>query len=354
MPRSPGPAGNRNLLKNCEVNGVGHGLIAKIVGMETVFRREARQQSAGMLRIAHNRVEIDHAIKRAASPDPFINRLPSRFLGFRVVARKVHTFKRSDRSANDLDSVSVSAGNQLAVSVDDLLWSANIRRIGKEATAQLCAGETNVVDPFKQHNVSNAWQREGVAVEASQGADTEAADAGDEAVTQQAVTDYALIDHRHVQSCGRLSQTTDEIARPIVVRLHGGPIPVGDRVAKRDRQALRRLSRNEHSPERDGRPRHRASFYLFRSSIVAMLRDHGAFERERMQRRSSDAFWKIETDADLGSGSDGKGHRITEYRRPRRDRDRMAAPEGDRMNRARPDARRVGGCRNRHRADQQG
>src|SRR4029077_19065651 len=289
------------LLKNCEIDGIGHGLIAKIVGMKLVLRREARQQSAGMIRVAHHRVEIDHGIKRAAGPDPFVNRLPRCFLGVREVARKVYAFTRSDGGANHLDPASVGASNQLAVRVDQLLWSANIRWVGKEVSAQLCARETDVVDPFEQHNVSYAWQRQGIAVEASQGIDTDAADAGNEAVAQQAVTDDALIDHRYVKSFRHLCQTTDEIAWPIVVCLHGGPIAVGDRVAKRDHQALRRLSRNEHSTDQDGRPRHRGGFDLFRTSIVAMLRDHGTFERERMQRRSSDAFWKIEADADLGS-----------------------------------------------------
>jgi hypothetical protein len=91
------------LLENSEIDCVGHGPIANIVGMEMVLRSEARQQSAGMIRIAQNRVEIDHAIERAAGPDPFVNRLPNCFLGFRVVARNVYTFKRTDRGANQLD-----------------------------------------------------------------------------------------------------------------------------------------------------------------------------------------------------------------------------------------------------------
>src|ERR1700685_3785479 len=106
-----------------------------------------------MIRIAENRVEVDNAVKRAAGPDPFVNRLPNGLLGFRVVARKVYAFKRSDGGADQLDAVSVSAGNQLAIGVDQVLRSVNIRWIGKVVRAQLCAGETDVIEAFEQHNV---------------------------------------------------------------------------------------------------------------------------------------------------------------------------------------------------------
>src|SRR5579864_6611096 len=73
-----------------------------------------------------------------------------------------------------------------------------------------------------------------------------------------------------------------------------------------------------------------------------------------MQRRSSDAFWKIEADADLGAGSDGKGDRVTENWRARGNRDRMTAPESDRLNRAWSDARGVDRHRDSHGADEEG
>src|ERR1700720_4568091 len=73
-----------------------------------------------------------------------------------------------------------------------------------------------------------------------------------------------------------------------------------------------------------------------------------------MQRWGGDVFGEIEAYAELGSGSDGKGHRVAEDRRTRGDRDRLATSERDRVNRARPDARRVDGRRNRHRANEEG
>src|SRR4029077_18679861 len=72
-----------------------------------------------------------------------------------------------------------------------------------------------------------------------------------------------------------------------------------------------------------------------------------------MQRWGSDAFGEIEVYAELGSGSDGKRHRVTEDRRTRGDRDRLATSERDRVNRATPDARRVAGRRIRQRANEE-
>src|ERR1700730_12144645 len=109
-----------------------------------------------MVRIPENRVEIDHAVKRAAGPDPLINRLPRDFLGFRVVARQIYAFKRANRGANQLDPASVSASDQLPVSVDQVLGSANIGWIGKVVRSQLCAGESDVIDSLEHHNVRDA------------------------------------------------------------------------------------------------------------------------------------------------------------------------------------------------------
>src|SRR5262245_36773586 len=88
--------------------------------------------------------------------------------------------------------------------------------------------------------------------------------------------------------------------------------------------------------------------------MVAMLGDHGTLERERMQRRSGDAFREIEAYADLGSGSDRKGRRVTENWRPRGDCDQGAPPESHRLNRAWPDTRRVVRRRNSRHANEEG
>src|SRR4029077_21001447 len=101
-------------------------LIAGVVGMEKVFGSEARQQPAGVIRIAENRVEIDYAIKGAAGPDRLVDRLPNCFFGFRVVARNVYALKRIDRGANQFDPAGMSAGNQLAVREYQVLCRADV------------------------------------------------------------------------------------------------------------------------------------------------------------------------------------------------------------------------------------
>jgi hypothetical protein len=46
------------LFEKREIDCVGHGSVANIVGMEMVSRSEAGRQSAGMIRIPQNRVEM--------------------------------------------------------------------------------------------------------------------------------------------------------------------------------------------------------------------------------------------------------------------------------------------------------
>src|ERR1700733_6947613 len=215
-----------------------------------VWRCEARRHSAGMVRVAQDRIKIDYRIKRAAGPNPFVNRLPNRFLGFRVVARNVDAFKRSDRGSNQLDPVSVSARNQLAVAVNQVLGTASIGWIGEVALVELCAGEADVIDPFEQHDMSYARQRQHIAVEPGQPAGTETF-ADVEAVAQQPVTSYALVDYCNVRASVGRSQATDEIVRPIVVGIDRGSIAISNRVAKCHDQALGRLSGHKHSGDQD-------------------------------------------------------------------------------------------------------
>jgi len=106
----------------------------------------------------------------------------------------------------------------------------------------------------EQHNVSNAGESQDVAIEASQGTHAEInseAGADSEAIAQQAVTGYALIDHRYLRTSGHFFETMDEITGPIAVRIRGGPIAIRDGVTKRNDEALGRLSRNQNSSDQD-------------------------------------------------------------------------------------------------------
>src|SRR6516165_3886997 len=165
---------SRDLLEECEVDGVSHRLIASIVRMEMILRSEAWKESTGMIGIVQNCIEIDYSVKRTAGSDPFVDRLPRSFLRFRVVARNDHAFTRGERGANQLYSPSMGAKNQLAVCVDQFFDSPHVGRIGQRVLTQLCTRKTDVVNPFEQQDVSDAGDRQGVAVEASQGVDAQA------------------------------------------------------------------------------------------------------------------------------------------------------------------------------------
>jgi len=47
-----GPRSESALLEKSEIDCIGHGPVANIVGMEMVSRSKARRQSAGMIRIS--------------------------------------------------------------------------------------------------------------------------------------------------------------------------------------------------------------------------------------------------------------------------------------------------------------
>src|SRR6516162_532848 len=122
---------SRDLLEESEIDGVSHRLIASIVRMEMILRSEAWKESTGMIGIVQNCVEIDYSVKRTAGSDPFVDRLPSSFLRFRVVARNVHAFTRGERGTNQLYSPSMGTKNQLAVCVDQFFDSPHVGRIGQ-------------------------------------------------------------------------------------------------------------------------------------------------------------------------------------------------------------------------------
>jgi len=60
----------RSVFDQCgEVDGVGHGLVSLVAGMQVVAGIEFGQQACRMRRIAQQEVEIDHGIEGAAGAD---------------------------------------------------------------------------------------------------------------------------------------------------------------------------------------------------------------------------------------------------------------------------------------------
>src|SRR5438094_9196852 len=99
--------------------------------MKMVLGGELGQQLAGMFRIAHDRVEINHTIKRPAGPNPLVYRLARYFLCLRVIAGNVHALTRSNCGADHFDSTSVRARNQLPVRISDILSATRLGWIGE-------------------------------------------------------------------------------------------------------------------------------------------------------------------------------------------------------------------------------
>src|SRR3984885_12214746 len=72
-----------------QVDGVAHGFVAGIVGMEVVAWVVAGQEGVGVIRVADRGLEVDEAIQGTAGPNPVIYGLADRFSVFGVVARAV-------------------------------------------------------------------------------------------------------------------------------------------------------------------------------------------------------------------------------------------------------------------------
>jgi len=63
----------RSLSKNRQVEGIGHSLIAGVIGMNVIARIEFRTNPDGALRIAHYSIEIHDSIESLARTNPLID-----------------------------------------------------------------------------------------------------------------------------------------------------------------------------------------------------------------------------------------------------------------------------------------
>src|SRR4029077_16042849 len=144
-----------------------------------------------MIRIAHNRVEIDDAIKGAAGPNPFVYRLARCVLSFGVIASNGCPFTRRHCGANQLESPSMCARNQLPIRISDILNARYLGWISKILAVHFCTGKTDVIEPFQEDDMRDAGHNERIAIEARQ-----STDAADVAISEQSIADDALIDDR--------------------------------------------------------------------------------------------------------------------------------------------------------------
>src|SRR5438270_3678087 len=59
-----------------EWNRIAHCLISSGGGVKVVAAIVGRQEPVGMLRVAHDRVEVDHRVKMSSGTNPLIHALP--------------------------------------------------------------------------------------------------------------------------------------------------------------------------------------------------------------------------------------------------------------------------------------
>src|SRR3984885_7524194 len=69
-----------------QVDGVAHGFVTGIVGMEVVAWVVAGQEGVRVIRVADRGLEVDEAIQGTSGPNPVIYGLADRFPVFGVVA----------------------------------------------------------------------------------------------------------------------------------------------------------------------------------------------------------------------------------------------------------------------------
>jgi hypothetical protein len=119
--------------------------------MQVVSGVEFWQQAIRTSRIAHDLVEVNYRIKMARHTNPFVDSLTVRFtLGLRMI--KAGAGERQNCSASNLDSVSMSASDNLLICSDDVPYQFFVlggRGIGCSAQ------HSDVIDSLEDDQVSS-------------------------------------------------------------------------------------------------------------------------------------------------------------------------------------------------------
>src|SRR5438067_9379411 len=134
------------LFQQAEINGIGHRLIARIIGVKLVAEVEVGAESEWIGRIGGGGGEVHHAIKGAAAPDPVVEPGAYLFPGRRGVGS---TLIGRQNGADHLYAMGVAALDDLFVGGDQCFQGYGVLRpLGGEPP-------TDVVDPFQQNDGSD-------------------------------------------------------------------------------------------------------------------------------------------------------------------------------------------------------
>ncbi len=201
-----------------EVDGVAHGFVAGVAGVEVVAGVVEREEHAGMGGVRGDFVEVDDAVELVGGADPLVDGLAHLFTGGGVV---FGSDVGREGCAVDLDAVGVGAGGELAEAGDEVVGGDDVVGFGG------IGGVADVVDAFEDDEVLDAGLGEDVAVEAGEGG-------GAGGVVQDAVAADAFVEDAEVGGLLVGLEAAGEDVGPAGVGVAGAVGAVGDAVAEGD------------------------------------------------------------------------------------------------------------------------
>ncbi len=301
--------------QHLQADGVGHGLVSGVIGVQVITGVVRGVQPQRVGRIAHHRVEVDDAVEGSAGADPGVHRLTRGLARRGVIARSL---ERQQGRAEYPQAPGVRPGDQPLVPGDDL---------GRADVAQ---AEPDVVDPLKHDDVPDPRLVQGVPPEPRLGAGPAAPRADEHPVAAD-----PLVGHRE-DGAGQRVQPAGQVVGPAGVGACGRAHSVGDRVAERHHGPVRvgRL----HDEAADVVPRQGRGGELARigvGGVVAGGRHPVDLLGVRVERRRAGPARQVHAHREILQRPHPHGHRIAEDLPAGRDLERRAAAISHRVHRAR-------------------
>jgi hypothetical protein len=206
------------LVEKAEVDGVGHGGVARVFGMEVVAAVGLGGEDEGIGGVAGGFIEVDGAVEDVAGEDPGVDGFPNLLA---LIGEVACTFVGSEGCAVDLNAAFVGSTDELGESVLKLLGGELILRlVGIVESA-------DVVDAFHHDDETHARLAEDVAIETGEGV-------GANAVDEDAIATDAFVEDGEAGGCGVVVEAGGEVVGPAMILIVGGVGAVGDGIAERD------------------------------------------------------------------------------------------------------------------------
>jgi len=173
------------LVEQAEVDGVRHGSIASILGMQVIATVVQRGELKRINRIAGRLVEVNRSIEDAGRQYPVVDGLAYLFA---IVGKVTCAFVRRDGGSEDFDAVLVSSGDELGKPLFEVFSGELVIRTVRVVEA------TDIVDALKDDNELHSGLRKNISIEAGQRVLPNAMD-------EDAVAADAFIEHSKMSCC---------------------------------------------------------------------------------------------------------------------------------------------------------